>query len=59
MAPAFREHQWSTVSTHPSAEGSVSYQRCGCGRWRTILAGEVLAAPGASCRRLQPVTPAG
>ncbi|MFC5138027.1 hypothetical protein ACFPK1_07270 [Actinomycetospora rhizophila] len=47
-----REHQWSTVSTHRSAEGLVRYQRCRCGRWRTLQGAEVLAAPVATCRPL-------
>lgn len=48
-----REHQWSTVSTHRTAEGPVRYQRCRCGRWRTLQGVEVLAAPVATCRPLE------
>jgi len=32
------EHSWRTMSTHPTSEGRVCYQRCACGRWRVTLA---------------------
>ncbi|MET9064760.1 hypothetical protein ACWDR1_05720 [Streptosporangium sandarakinum] len=31
-----------TTSTHGSAEGTVGYARCGCGRWLVVLAGRVI-----------------
>ncbi|GGP97736.1 hypothetical protein [Streptosporangium pseudovulgare] len=31
-----------TASTHGSAEGTVGYARCGCGRWLVVLAGRVI-----------------
>ena len=31
------EHLWSTDSEHPTSEGVVSYQRCGCGGRRVTL----------------------
>ncbi|MEE2040011.1 hypothetical protein Q8791_22600 [Nocardiopsis sp. CT-R113] len=31
------EHLWSTDSDHPTSEGVVSYQRCGCGERRVTL----------------------
>jgi hypothetical protein len=41
-------HVWSTLSRHPTSKGTVSYQRCRCGRWRVLLGpNPVLAAqPG-------------
>jgi hypothetical protein len=27
-------HQWTTRSQHRTSEGAISYERCGCGRWR-------------------------
>jgi hypothetical protein len=30
-------HIWRTESRHPTSDGTVSYQRCHCGRWRVLL----------------------
>lgn len=27
-------HRWTTRSRHRTSQGMISYQFCGCGRWR-------------------------
>jgi hypothetical protein len=39
LDPEAGGHVWSTVSCHPTSEGSVIYQRCWCGVWRVLLSG--------------------
>jgi hypothetical protein len=34
MTPRPHVHDWTTASQHATSEGTISYQRCGCGRWR-------------------------
>lgn len=43
-------HQWSTASRHLTSEGLVTYQRCPCGRWRTLQDGIPVGAPVRSSR---------
>jgi hypothetical protein len=27
-------HSWTATSRHPTSEGPITYERCGCGQWR-------------------------
>ncbi|GAA3233749.1 hypothetical protein GCM10017691_29610 [Pseudonocardia petroleophila] len=42
-------HLWFTISRHLTSEGLVSYQRCPCGRWRTLQDGDPLTRPAGHC----------
>ncbi len=34
-------HFWKTISSHPTSEGRVHYQRCACGRWRVTREAQI------------------
>ncbi len=52
MPPA-RPHLWFTISRHLTSTGVVSYQRCPCGRWRTLQNDETVTAGASTCLRLE------
>lgn len=31
------QHHWRIDSVHPTSDGLVVYQGCGCGQWRIVL----------------------
>jgi hypothetical protein len=47
------EHSWHTASRHPTSEGMVSYQRCGCGAWQVLVS----AATVVTARPARTATP--
>lgn len=58
--PTGAQHRWTTLSRHTTSEGTVEYQRCGCGTIAVVRRGAVLAAvpkPPDVVRGSEPRTP--
>lgn len=36
-------HRWTTLSRHPTSEGTVIYQRCHCERFRVLREARAVA----------------
>ncbi|OYD70330.1 hypothetical protein BDB13_3932 [Rhodococcus sp. OK302] len=52
IAPVSCIHRWEAESRHRTSEGTVTYLRCHCGSWQTLLteglsgsAGSAITAP--------------